>query len=195
MRRSYIVALAIAVLFAVVALGVPTVSNVFAASKTSCGPALSEEQVTALQTGHDKFTKLHYAEQLAFVIKHIDTFKTAKGRTPAQVVALDTIIAKFHPQTFNGAAAKPKRMAMLAEFKKLKALQLFTDAEWKEMSRPDYATLAVGVVQVKRSQRYCECTAGSSTWCAPGCAYATSCDYWPWGCDVALLNECNGSCY
>lgn len=184
MKRFYIGAALVFTLLAALVLW-PSVSNGLAAA-----PQVAAAD--AQNMGKAVFVSLHYADQAAFLVKHIEAFRGAKGRTPEQVKALSALLSKIDVQTFAGVAAKPKRMALKAEVEKLKGL--FTAAEWTAFARPDLAKLAGGMLQVRRSPMFCTCTADSSTWCASGCRYADSCAYWAWGCGTLLLDECNGLC-
>lgn len=155
----------------------------------TAGQKLLAEQHAA---GKVKFQTMHYADSLAFMLKHIEKFRNDPKRTSAQVRAIDQIVAKLDVKTYSKGRDAGKHAALKAEGAKARAL--FTEAEWNELGRPSLASLAVGVMPVRRSVM-CSCSS-SDNWCSNGgnCSANGRCDIWPWGCGWLLLDTCDGSC-
>jgi hypothetical protein len=164
---------------------------------TAAPPQTAGQKLLAQQelTGKVRFQQMHYADSLAFILKHIERFRNAPDRTGAQIVAIGRIVAAFDVKTYS-KERDATRFGLL-KHELAMAKPLFTANQWKAFARPSVAVLAVGMTSARLSaaaSEWCRCSSYDS-WCDNGtCSANGTCGIWPWGCGTLLLSTCDGVC-
>jgi hypothetical protein len=143
------------------------------------------------------FQKLHYTDQLAFMVKHLEHARA--GRSPAQVTAINTILAAFDVKAYakdRDPATHRRLQAVIA-----RARPAFAPADWDALGHPSLLPLLAGVRRIRQDEAEIDwqgvCLCSSTT---GGCnepvsmCYGGRCTWWPAGCGWAWIEDCDSTC-